>query len=307
MSSDQSPFSPSAKAPATSPANTSAITPPGSLESELESSRSSAAEPPELSIVIPAHNEEANIGPCIDQLLTHLIEEHGLRTEVIVVNDNSVDGTEAAVAACQRRWPSVRLIRRAAPAGFGRAIRTGLRFVRGEIVVIYMADSSDHPTDVVKYYQLIREGYDCAYGSRFVAGAQVHNYPKVKLVINRIVNIAIQWLFWTSYNDLTNAFKAYRREVIEHCGPYRSCHFNITLELSLLALISGYRIAQVPIHWEGRTWGSSKLRLREMGRRYLCTLIMLLSQRILMSDDLASEKARQLLNGIEVGESEILG
>jgi dolichol-phosphate mannosyltransferase len=255
---------------------------------------------PSLSIVIPAHNEEANIGVCIDELLSLLIDEHRIATEVIVVNDNSSDGTEAAVKKCQDRWPTVRLIRRAAPSGFGRAIRAGLRFIRGDVVVIYMADRSDHPADVFSYHRSIGEGYDCVFGSRFIPGAQVQNYPRVKLIVNRIVNRAIQWLFWTSLNDLTNAFKAYRREVVERCGPYRACHFNITLEMSLSALISGYRIAQIPIGWEGRTWGSSKLRMREMGRRYLCTLIMLLAQRILMSDDVASEKTRDRDDCVEI-------
>lgn len=260
-----------------------------------------AEQTPQLSVVIPAFNEEANIGPCLDDLLALLIDQQGIRTEIIVVNDNSSDATEAAVQERQARWPTIRLVRRSAPGGFGRAIRAGLQFVQGDVVIIYMADRSDHPSDALKYFQVIREGYDCAYGSRFMAGAAVNNYPKLKLVMNRLVNITIQWLFWTKCNDLTNAFKAYRREVIERCGPYRACHFNITLEMSLSALISGYRIAQVPIHWEGRTWGSSKLRLHEMGRRYLCTLIMLLAQRLLMSDDVASEKSRQMVDCVEIG------
>jgi dolichol-phosphate mannosyltransferase len=97
-------------------------------------------------------------------------------------------------------------------------------------------------------------------------------------------------MFWTRFNDLTNAFKAYRTSVIRDCGPYRSSHFNITLEMSLGALIRRYHIAQVPIRWYGRTWGSSKLKLREMGRRYLSTLLMLFFQRMLVSDDLMAER-----------------
>lgn len=255
---------------------------------------------PQLSIVIPAYNEEQNIGPCLDELMTFLVDESGIDTEVIVVNDNSDDGTEAIVQQRQRRWPSIRLIRRQPPGGFGRAIRSGLLFVRGEVVLIYMADRSDHPSDAKKYFDTIHEGYDCVYGSRFVEGSTIHNYPKVKLWVNRIVNTAIKWMFWTSMNDMTNAFKAYRAEVIEHCGPYRACHFNITLEMSLSALISGYRIKEVPISWEGRTWGSTNLRMREMGRRYLCTLLMLFFQRILMSDDVIAERERAAKTAIEV-------
>src|SRR5207247_1714409 len=116
------------------------------------------------------------------------------------------------------------------------------------------------------------------------------NYPKIKLFFNRIVNRCIQFMFLTKFNDLTNAFKAYRTEVIHDCGPYRSSHFNITIEMSLSALIRRYHIAQIPIRWYGRTWGSSNLKLREMGRRYLSTLLMMFFQRILVSDDLIAER-----------------
>lgn len=256
--------------------------------------------PVQLSIIIPARNEESNIAACIDDLLSLLVKEQAIATEVIIVNDGSSDATEFQVQQAQERWENVRLVRRTEPHGFGRAIRTGLEFVRGDVVIIYMADRSDHPVDALNYYTKIQAGYDCVYGSRFLPQSQVNRYPPLKLVVNRMVNIAIQWLFWTKHNDLTNAFKAYRREVVEHCGPYRACHFNITLEMSLSAMISGYRIAQIPIGWEGRTWGSSKLRMREMGRRYLCTLLMLFFQRMLMSDDVKAERSRNMISGQEI-------
>jgi len=253
-----------------------------------------------LSVIIPAHNEEANIGPCLDELISKLDEER-VDFEIVVVNDNSSDRTEQEVTqramSCLGR---IRLIRRQAPGGFGRAIRTGLQFVQHPAVVIYMADRSDHPSDAIKYLRKLEEGYDCVFGSRFIDGSRVENYPRLKLWVNRCVNISIQWMFWTKFNDMTNAFKAYRSDVLRRCGPFRSCHFNITLELSLSALIAGYKIAQVPIEWQGRTWGSSNLRLSEMGRRYLCTLLMLFFQRILMSDDAISERERNPSLGDEV-------
>ena len=162
--------------------------------------------------------------------------------------------------------------------------------VKGDVVVVYMADLSDSPDDVVAYYRKIREGYDCVFGSRFIKGSKVHNYPLVKLIFNRIVNRCIQLMFWTRFNDLTNAFKAYRTAVIRDCGPYRACHFNLTLEMSLGALIRDYHVAQIPIRWNGRTWGSSNLRLREMGRRYLSTLLMMFFQRHLIADDLLADR-----------------
>jgi dolichol-phosphate mannosyltransferase len=142
----------------------------------------------------------------------------------------------------------------------------------------------------VRYYRKIEEGYDCVFGSRFITGSHVVEYPIVKLVVNRIVNKLMQWFFWCPFNDLTNAFKAYRTAVARECGPYRASHFNITIEMSLSAIIRKYNIAQVPISWTGRTWGSSNLRLGEMGRRYLATLLKVVAEKVLIADDLIVER-----------------
>jgi dolichol-phosphate mannosyltransferase len=243
-----------------------------------------------LSIVIPAYNEEKNIAKCINELQTTLRDKYEIPYEIIVVNDNSKDDTEEVVRAEMVMDPSVRIVNRTPPGGFGRAVRSGMEAVRGDVVVVYMADLSDSPEDVVAYYRKIREGYDCVFGSRFIKGSEVQNYPPVKLFVNRIVNRCIQFMFWTRFNDLTNAFKAYRTAVIRDCGPYRACHFNLTLEMSLGALIRNYNIAQVPIRWYGRTWGSSNLKLSEMGRRYLSTLLMMFFQRHLIADDLLADR-----------------
>jgi dolichol-phosphate mannosyltransferase len=243
-----------------------------------------------LSIVIPAHNEQRNIGPCLDELGDCLGRENDVPFEIIVVDDNSRDGTCDVVTERMRADDRIRLVRRRPPCGFGRALRDGIDAVRGDVVVIYMADRSDDPADVIAYYRKIQEGYDCVYGSRFIRGSKVEKYPRVKLLVNRIVNRLVQLLFWTRFNDLTNAFKAYRTSVLRESGPYKASHFNITLELSLNALIRDYSIAQIPIRWSGRTWGSSNLRLREMGRKYLCTMLMLFFQRMLIADDLLAER-----------------
>jgi dolichol-phosphate mannosyltransferase len=132
-----------------------------------------------------------------------------------------------------------------------------------------MADGSDTPADVVTYLRLLEEGYDCAFGSRFVRGARVHAYPRLKLVLNRLANLVIRLLFRHGYNDTTNAFKAYRREVIETVQPLLSNHFNLTVELPLKAIVRGHSYAICPISWTNRREGVSKLSLQEMGSRYL--------------------------------------
>ena len=242
-----------------------------------------------LSVVIPAHNEEQNLPPTVHGL-TDRLRADGIPYEVIVVNDNSSDGTQAVIAELTAADPCIRTVDRSPPNGFGRAVRSGLDAVTGDVVVIYMADASDHPQDAVAYYRKICEGYDCVFGSRFIKKGHVVDYPLLKLIANRLVNKAMQWLFWCPFNDLTNAFKAYRTYVIREAGPFRACHFNITIEMSLGALIRKYNIAQIPISWTGRTWGSSSLHLTEMGRRYLSTLVKAFAERVLIADDLISDR-----------------
>ena len=241
-----------------------------------------------LSVVIPAYNEEKNLPVVVAELQTAL-RQAGIPYELLLVNDNSKDRTHEVILELRAADPCVRLVDRRPPGGFGRAIRSGLAEVSGDVVVICMADCSDVPADVVRYYRKIQEGYDCVFGSRFIQGSIVNNYPRGKLIVNRMVNKCVQILFRCPFNDLTNAFKAYRTRVIRELEPFHSSHFNLTLELSLGALNRGYKVAQIPIEWHGRTWGSSNLRLREMGRRYLATLLKMYVDRIFVNDDLMAE------------------
>jgi len=247
-----------------------------------------------LSIVIPAHNEEQNIDKCLDQLRETIGVKYGIPYEIVVVNDSSRDGTESIIRRQIDADDGVRIVNRLPPGGFGRAVRAGIEAATGDVIVIYMADLSDNPEDVVAYYRKIEEGYDCVFGSRFTKGSVVQNYPKFKLIVNRIINRCIQLMFFMPFNDVTNAFKAYRAEVIHDCGPYRASHFNITIEMSLSAVIRKYNIAQIPISWHGRTWGSSNLSLSVMGRKYLCTLLMMFFQRLLIKDDLMAERMAKI-------------
>lgn len=244
------------------------------------------------SFVIPAYNEEQNLAPTVAGLRAALTKRD-IPYEIIIVNDNSVDGTPEVIREIMAHDPCVRTVNRTPPRGFGRAVRSGLEMVSGDMVILYMADASDSPEDAVRYYEHIEAGYDCVFGSRFMKGSKVTNYPPLKLAVNRIVNKCMQLLFWTKCNDLTNSFKAYRTRVIRECGPFKACHFNITIELSLNALIRNYNIARIPIAWEGRTWGSSNLHLSEMGRRYLSTLIKIYFEKSLILDDIIADSIRE--------------
>ncbi|HEY5943487.1 MAG TPA: glycosyltransferase family 2 protein [Solirubrobacterales bacterium] len=226
------------------------------------------AEGMKLSVVMPAQNEEGSVGNTVEGV-TAALDREDIDYEVIVVNDDSTDSTEAVVAAIGERNPRVRVHRSHNERGFGNAIRAGLEVFEGDAVAIVMADASDDPEDLVRYHRLLEEGYDCAFGSRFVPGAKVYDYPRLKYVVNRLANQFIRILFRHRYNDTTNAFKAYRREVVETIQPLLSKHFNLTVEMPLKAIVRGHSYAVVPTSWTNRTTGEAKLAMKEMGSRYL--------------------------------------
>jgi dolichol-phosphate mannosyltransferase len=221
-----------------------------------------------LSVVIPAQNEEGSVGPTVEGVAAAL-EREEIDYEVVVVDDDSEDTTAIVVESIAANNPRVRCHRSHYERGFGMAIRAGLDVFEGDAVAIVMADASDDPEDLVRYHRLLEEGWDCAFGSRFMAGAQVHDYPRLKLTINRLANWFIRVLFRHRYNDTTNAFKAYRREVIETISPLLSKHFNLTVEMPLKAIVRGHSYEVIPTSWTNRTSGVPKLAMREMGSRYL--------------------------------------
>jgi dolichol-phosphate mannosyltransferase len=225
-----------------------------------------------LSIVIPARDEEGTIGGTVRDVVTTLKSE-GIDHEVLVVDDHSRDRTAAIVDALAAELGNVRYLLSPYGGGFGLTVRAGLERFDGDAVAIVMADGSDDSHDLVRYHRILLQGYDCVFGSRFMTGSRLRDYPRIKLAINRVVNMGIRMLFRHGYNDTTNAFKAYRREVIENIRPLVSIHFNLTVEMPLKAVIRGHSYAIVPISWANRSSGESKLGLKEMGSRYLFSLL----------------------------------
>ncbi|HEY0092368.1 MAG TPA: glycosyltransferase family 2 protein [Flavobacterium sp.] len=226
-----------------------------------------------LSIVIPAYNEEESLAETIDQI-EEAFQNVNIDHEILVVNDNSKDNTIAVLNALAAKYPSFKYVTNPGPNGFGYAVRYGLDRFSGDCVAIMMADLSDSPYDLIRYYTKMVEGnYDCVFGSRFVKGGKVIDYPVVKKVINRIANFIIKTSMNIKYNDTTNAFKLYKKEVIAGVRPILSPHFNLTIELPLKAIIRGYSYAIVPNSWTNRKYGVSKLKIKEMGSRYFFILV----------------------------------
>lgn len=225
-----------------------------------------------LSVVIPARDEEGCIAVTVGNLHAELTRE-AIPHEIIVVDDGSSDRTPEILRDLKRQIPPLVGIRNDGPHGFGRAISIGLDGMTGDAAIIMMADESDDCRDVTKYWRTLNAGWECVFGSRFIEGSRVVDYPYVKLVANRLTNLFIRLLFRVPLNDTTNAFKAYRRSVIEGCRPILSPHFNLTVELPLKSIVRGYTWTVVPISWRNRTTGVAKLKLREMGSRYLFIIL----------------------------------
>ena len=221
-----------------------------------------------LSVVIPARDEESCIASTVEHLQLEL-RLHNVPHEIVVVDDGSTDRTWEIIQEMQQRLPTVVPTQNPGPNGFGRAIMWGLSQMKGDAVVIMMADESDDIRDVVLYWQLLNEGADCVFGSRFMKGGGVIDYPRFKLILNRLANHFMQLLFGIKHNDITNAFKAYRRTTIDGCRPLIAPHFNFTIELPLKAIVRGYKWRSMPNTWRNRRTGEPKLKIKEMGSRYL--------------------------------------
>jgi dolichol-phosphate mannosyltransferase len=244
-----------------------------------------------LSVIIPARDEEG----CIAATIEHLTAELRLRDvphEIIVVDDGSGDRTWQILGEMKNHVPALAPIRNQGEHGFGRAVICGLDQMRGDAAVIMMADESDDCRDVVRYWESLNAGWDCVFGSRFIKGGRTIDYPWTKLVLNRLANKFLQLLFNIALNDTTNAFKAYRKTVIDGCQPLIAPHFNLTVEIPLKAIVRGYSWTTIPITWRNRVTGESKLKIKEMGSRYLFICLYVWLEKYFSRGDYAKQSGQ---------------
>ena len=229
-----------------------------------------------LSIVIPAKNEELNILKTIN-LLISVIKKY-INYEIIVIDDFSTDKTYEKIKKLKKK--NIFVYKNKKP-GIGNAINTGILKSKKKYICFFMADSSDSPKDLLKDYFLIKElKVDAIFGSRFIKGSLVVNYPKFKLLLNRFANNLIKLLYNSNYNDFTNAFKIYKRSKLNTLGSFESTGFNIFLEIPLKFIENNFLYIITPISWRDRSYGKSHFKINEVTFSYIKILFKCFFNRI---------------------------
>lgn len=244
-----------------------------------------------LSIIMPSYNEAKSLPNTLYKIID-VLNKAAIPFEIIVVDDHSRDNTAEIIYRVAEKDSRIKLVKNIYGQGYGFAVRRGLEVFTGDAVVIVMADSSDDPKDILKYYKKLLKGYECVFGTRFCRKAKVINYPQHKLILNRLGNLFVQALFWLPYNDVSNAFKCYSRKTIEGMYPLVSRHFNLTVEMPLKAIVRGYRWTVVATNWYGRTKGLSKWKIKEMGSRYFFIVLYIWLEKILCRKDYDKDTLR---------------
>ena len=232
-----------------------------------------------VSVIIPVRNEELLIKKIIDRLENEL---KNLSHEIIFINDFSTDNTSKIIEEVIKTKDKINLYENT-KRGLGGAITEGINKAEGEAVCIMMSDLSDDIDDLKKYYNIIKEEkVDAVFGSRFIKESKIVDYPKKKLILNRIFNLVTKLLFISDYNDFTNAFKIYKKSALLKTFPLVSESFNIFLELPLKIISRKMKYKIIPISWINRKEGSSKFDIKELKAKYLFTLIYCWLEKILL-------------------------
>ena len=223
-----------------------------------------------LSIIVPVRNESDNLEDLFNYFSNNL---KNINYEVLIINDFSVDDTLDYAKKLSIQKSQFKVFDNSRK-GLGGAINLGIKKSLGKSVAIMMADQSDDINDLIKYNDLMNSNsYDAILGSRFLKDSKVIDYPFQKLILNRIFNFIVSLIFWNKYKDYTNAFKIYKKEVLLEIMPLISESFNIFLEIPLKIISRKYNYKIITINWTGRKKGDSKFKIKELGSKYLFTLI----------------------------------
>ena len=214
---------------------------------------------PQISVIIPTWNEGENIETTLRKVSSQL-EQDKLSYEILVMDDDSKDGTQEIVQKLSNLNLAIKLIKHPPPRSFGYSVRDGIQLAKGELSVILMADLSDDPKFIKEMWSKYKEGYDVIVGSRFLKGSKNYNYPFLKMLCNRMFNIAITVGLFTGIRDTSNNFKAFSTYKAKQIS-LTSKGFEVAAELMLKMLIKKNRICEIPVTWTDRTAGKAKFKL----------------------------------------------
>ena len=242
-----------------------------------------------INILVPLKNEEKDIKNLVENLIP-ILDKIDKKTNITLIDDHSSDQTWNILKQYEQKFDFIKIYKNEKLSGFGNALRSGIEKNQNDALIIFMGDCSDNPSDIIEYVKYLDEGYDCVFGSRFIKGSKLYNYPLIKLILNRLANNFIRILFLIKYNDITNAFKAYTKEVLDKSSPIISEHFNINAEISLKSIIKGFKYKIIPISWTNRKKGLSKFHIKEMRNRYLFTIFYVFLERILLRKDVYKDE-----------------
>jgi len=242
----------------------------------------------DFNIIIPLKDEDKQAETTV-HLLTNELKDLKKDFTITLVDDHSHDQTWELLKKIKEKYINVEIYKNEYEAGYGNAVRFGIKKNKCDAVIFFMGDCSDNPKDIKSYVDYLDQGFDCVFGSRFIKYSKVNDYPLLKLVLNRIANNFIRLLFLIKYNDATNAFKAYKKELLENFTPIISRHFNINVELALKAISRGYKYKVIPISWHNRKKNVSKFKIKEMQKRYIFTIFYVWIEKLLLQKDLKKD------------------
>lgn len=231
---------------------------------------------PELSIVIPAHNEAGRILPYLRQIVAY--SEHRSRSyELLVVDDGSTDDTSLVVERLARVHPAVRLLRLPTCRGKGAAVRHGMQSASGHLQLFADADGATPIEELAQLEKALSEGADMAIGSRALASRLPNFTVRARVyrsVLGSLFNAAVRQSGITGIADTQCGFKLFRRVVAQELFGYASIDgFGFDLELLYLAQQRGFRIAEVPVNWSDQP--GSKVRVLRDGLAMLRELAVI--------------------------------
>ncbi len=224
-----------------------------------------------VSVVVPCHNEEANI----ERLVKTLVGMYGdYLHEIVIVEDNSTDRTFEAATAMARVEQRVKVVRRSPPGGVGLALRDGYAAASGKYILSIDCDFITIAPEFQGLFDAVAEGYDGAIGSRFSDESALVRYPFFKILCNRGFHLLLNLLLGTRARDLSNNLKLYRADILKDLD-IEEPHFAANIETGLKPLLLNYRIQEVPISWINRTadMGQSSFKLLSVGPHYLGVLL----------------------------------